>query len=265
MARDPRDGQPRQLPVEEARVEARGHGEGELQVASPLAEESQRARDRREVVRDLLPPAARQHGQHRSRGVQPLRGEKRGAVRRRPRELDEGMAHERDRDSRLAVERLLEGEDHDHLRDALPDRPHPAAAPRPDLRRDVVDDRDAAPLQLARESEVEVRVVHEHGDGRPVAVHLLEDGAEHRAQVAQVAEHLEKPHHGQVADVGEEAAALGPEPVAAEAEHLEGAHLIAQVTDEVAGVQVARGLAAGDEHPAGRGRSGREWSRGGSI
>ena len=78
-----------------------------------------------------------------------------------------------------------------------------------------------------------------------------------------MAEHLEKAHHGQIADVGEEAATLGPEPVAAEAEDLEGARLIAQVTDEVAGVQVARGLAAGDEHPAGRGRSGRSGHAGG--
>jgi hypothetical protein len=35
------------------------------------------------------------------------------------------------------------------------------------------------------------------------------------------------------------------------------------VMDEVAGVQVARGLAAGDEHPAGRGRSGRGGHAGG--
>ena len=80
-----------------------------------------------------------------------------------------------------------------------------------------------------------------------------------------MAQHLEEAHHGQVADVGEEAAALGLEPVAAEAEHVEGPRLVAQVADEVAGVEVARGLAAGDEHPRARGRSGRGGHAGGSI
>jgi hypothetical protein len=65
--------------------------------------------------------------------------------------------------------------------------------------------------------------------------------------------------------VGEQPATLGLKSVAAQAEHIEGAHLIAQVVDEVAGVQVARGLPAGDEDPAGRGRCGRGGHAGASI
>ena len=255
------DGQARQRPIEQARVEARGDGEGELKVASLLVEPSQRARDRREVVGDFLLLAAGQHREHRSGGVKPLRGEKRSAVPGRPREIDQRMTHEGDGDSRLAVERLLEGEDHDHVRDALADRLHPPAAPGPDLRGDVVDDGDAAPLQLAREPEVEVGVVHEDRGGGRVAVHLREHRAEHPSQAPQVTEHLEQAHHRQVADVGEEAAALGPEPVAAEAEHLEGAEPGPQVTDEIPRVEVPRGLTAGHEQPGGARTLGTRWSR----
>ncbi len=65
-------------------------------------------------------------------------------------------------------------------------------------------------------------------------------------------EHLEQAHDGQVPDVGEETPALGLEPVAAEAEHLDGARTLAEVVDEVARVEVARGLTARDEHSPGR-------------
>ncbi len=180
VAGDAGDGQAREGPVEEARVEARGHREGELKVrlAAPAGGRSAPA-----IGGRLWATSCRrlpgQHGQHRSRGVEPLRGEERGAVCGRTRELDERVAHEGHGHAGLAVERLLEGEDHDHVRDALADRAHPPAAPRPHLRRDVVDDGDAAPLQLAGEAQVELGVVDEHRHGRALPLHLLEDGAEH--------------------------------------------------------------------------------------
>ena len=175
------------------------------------------------------------------------------------------MAHEGHRHAGVAVERLLEGEDHEHVRDALADRAHPPAAPGPHLRRDVVDDGDAPARELPGEAQVEVGVVHEDGDGRRLAVDLVEDAPEDPPQPAQVAQHLEEAHHGEVADVGEEARALGLQAVAAEAEDLHGTRLTAEVADELARVEVARGLATGDEHPPVRGRSGRGAQDGGSI
>src|SRR5688572_31018720 len=101
------------------------------------------------------------------------------------------MADERDRHARLAVERLLEREDHEQPRDGLADAVDSALAPGPDLGRDEVDDADAAAVQLAREPQVEVRIVDEDRDLRRVAVDLLEDPPEDAAQVAQVLQHLE--------------------------------------------------------------------------
>ena len=70
-------------------------------------------------------------------------------------------------------------------------------------------------------------------------------------------QHLEQAHYREIADVGQEPAAFALEPVAPEAEDLEGTDPVAEVADEVARVEVARRLAARNEQPRGRGLSGR--------
>jgi hypothetical protein len=99
-------------------------------------------------------------------------------------------------------------------------------------------------LQLAGEPQVELGVVHEHGDGRSLPVHLVEDGTEHAPQPPQVPQDLEQPHHGEVPDVGDEPPARFLEPVPAEPEHIQRAHSAVEVADQVAGVEVSRRLAA---------------------
>ena len=66
----------------------------------------------------------------------------RSRVRRH--EVDQRMADERDRARPPRVELLLEREDDEHARDVLADRAQPPRPPGPDLRRDVVDDGNAA-------------------------------------------------------------------------------------------------------------------------
>ena len=66
------------------------------------------------------------------------------------------MADPFDRDIRAAIDFLLEGEDDQHaIGDALHGL-HPPRPPRPQLRTDVVHDRDAQPPHRLREMEVEV-------------------------------------------------------------------------------------------------------------
>src|SRR5947209_15276047 len=66
----------------------------------------------------------------------------------------------------LPVKLLLERKNHDHLADIFLDLLHPARAPGPYLRADEVKHRNAQPVQLARQTQVEVREVNEHGSIR---------------------------------------------------------------------------------------------------
>src|SRR5271167_4936671 len=81
-------------------------------------------------------------------------------------------------DATLAVERLLEREDHQHAAAVLPHKLDSSLLPRPELRAHVVNDRHAALVQLAGKAEVEVREVdeHTHVGGAPLSLvqHLVE-------------------------------------------------------------------------------------------
>ena len=95
------------------------HREGELQVGPPLA---RGARSAPAIGGRLCATSCRRLPGRTARtgraGSSPCAARNAGAVRGRPHELDERVAHERHRHARLAVERLLEGEDHDHVGDA---------------------------------------------------------------------------------------------------------------------------------------------------
>src|SRR5258708_30878918 len=76
------------------------------------------------------------------------------------------MANVRDRDAMLPIELLLEGEDHQHAVDDPGDLLHPAAAPGPYLRGDVVEDANAELMAAAGHTQVEFGIVDEnHGVG----------------------------------------------------------------------------------------------------
>lgn len=134
--------------------------------------------------------------------------------------------------------------------DALADGPQAPAAPRPHLRRNVVHDGDSTTLQLASEAQIELGVVDQHRECWRVALDLVEDGAEDRPELPHVSQDLEQAHHGEVPDVGKEAATLCLEAVAPQTEHLHGPRLFVKVVDEVARVKIPGRLAAGNEQPA---------------
>ena len=225
--------------VEERTGELGRDGDGRLDVGTPRRDERQRARDRRDVVGDLLPPAAGEDCEHRPRGVEALLGEERPGMGGRSHDLDERVADERDGHARLAVERLLEREDHEHAVDGLPDLLEPAAPPGPDLGRDVVDDRDSAPLQLAREAQIEVGVVDEDGEVGALGVGAGEQFAEDAPQAGQVAQHFEEADDREIVDVRNELTTLGLQAVAAEAERVDVFPEGAEVADELGRVEVA--------------------------
>jgi hypothetical protein len=75
------------------------------------------------------------------------------------------------------VEGLLEGEDDEHLVDALLDPAEAAALPGPELRRDQPDDGDAGAAKMFGEAEVDVGEVDEDGDVGAVAAEGADEAA----------------------------------------------------------------------------------------
>ena len=74
-------------------------------------------------------------------------------------EVDQRMANELDRHAGIAVEGFFEWKNHQNaIGDAL-HGPHPVPAPRPELRADVINDRDAEILHRRGQAEIEIREV----------------------------------------------------------------------------------------------------------
>src|SRR5262249_30223321 len=157
-------------------------------------------------------------------------------------EVHERMPDERDGYPRFLVELFLEREDHEHARDRLADLVDTPAPPRPDLRRDVVDDGNVAALELAGEAEVEVGVVDEHREIRPLAVPPGEQAAKDPAETAEVPHALDEAHDRELAHVGDELRPVGLRVVAAEPRHGQPGDEGAKVPQQLAAVKIARGL-----------------------
>ena len=125
---------------------------------------------------------------------------------------------------------------------------HASAAPRPQLRRDVVHDRDAEPPHRAGHPEVEVREVDRHEHVGPLGSRGVHEPPVQRVRSRQHAKRLDQPRHRDAPIVAHERGAGRLQPLAAEAAYLQAGIQSAQRVHEGAGIQVARRLAAGDEH-----------------
>ena len=70
--------------------------------------------------------------------------------------VDQGMPDESHWNSGVPVDFLLEGEDHKHLRDIAFDVLNATPSPRPELGRDVIDNRNIETLEFTGEPQIEV-------------------------------------------------------------------------------------------------------------
>ena len=131
--------------------------------------------------------------------------------------------------------------------DAFADRVDAATAPGPHLGRDVVDDGDSPAFQLPGQAQVEVRIVDEDGEVRTLAIHLVEHAREDSAQAPEVPQDLEQTHHRQLPHVGDEVGALRVDVVPPQAEGGDAWSQAPKVPQELAAVEIARGLTAGHE------------------
>ena len=110
------------------------------------------------------------------------------------------------------------------------------------------------------ETEVEARVVDQDREVGAVAIHLREHALEDPPEGSEMPHDLDDPDHGQFADVAQQRRLLCEQVLAAETEGIETRQARPQVAQELAAVQVARGLAAGDQESWGT--QGRKYKRG---
>src|SRR5258708_3964187 len=128
---------------------------------------------RRDEIRqdtgDFVGPASWQNRDRRSRRGQPKPREKRAPWWERHRQIEKRMPHKLDRYTTISIDRFLEGKDHEHHVRKPTNCLEPRGAPCPNLRADVVHDRDAEQPDAARQDEVEIRKVDDDEGVRTVA------------------------------------------------------------------------------------------------
>ena len=117
-----------------------------------------------EVGADFFPAAAGEEGDPGLGGVEVVVGGVVFAGDGGEWSFGEGVADELGGDVAVAVEGLFEGEDDEHFADALLHPAQAGALPRPELRGDEPDDRDAGRVEVFGEAEVDVGEVDEDGD-----------------------------------------------------------------------------------------------------
>ncbi len=159
----------------------------------------------------------------------------------------EGVAHEESVDVAVGIERGFEREDDEHFGDALLDPAEAAPLPGPELGGDEPDDGNVAAFELAGEAEVDVGEIDEDGGGGGGSVDAADEFAVLGVDVGGVAKDLGDAHVGDVlcADDAGLSGLLHEE--AAEAGEGGGGELLFEGRDELGAVEIARGLAGGEE------------------
>ena len=156
-----------------------------------------------------------------------------------------------DLDAVVAIERLLEGEDDEHLGDVFLHEFDAVLLPCPELRADEEDDGDAEAVELFGELEVDVREIDEDGEVGPVLADGGFEAAEFAVDAGQVADDFSDAHDGHVF--------CTDDAVESGLDHARAAHadeggmapgegeLAAQLVNEQCAVVLAAGFAGGDE------------------
>ena len=157
------------------------------------------------------------------------------------------MSDEFGLDLAVAVEGLFEGEDDEHLRDALLDPAEALPFPGPELGGDEPDDGDVAVGEVAGDAEVDVGEIDEDGGGGWFSF----DGADEFAVLAVdeggVPEDLGDAHVGDVFGADDAALAGFGHLVAAETGEGGGGECGGECADDLCAVVVARGLTGREE------------------
>ena len=169
-------------------------------------------------------------------------------------QVGQRMADELRRNAALAIKLLFEGKDHQHLANVLAHALDAALLPRPQLRADVVDDGHAALVQLARQAQVEVGEVDEHGGVRTASLGFANHLAKAAIDRGNVLDDLDDADLGDLSRIDQQIAAGGAHLLAAHAEELDAGRRIGlgdlppQSLDQLCAVEFAGGFARRDQN-----------------
>ena len=161
--------------------------------------------------------------------------------------MGEGVADEGGVDVAGSVEGGFEGEDDEHLRDALLNPAEAAALPGPELGGDEPEDGDVEALELAGEAEVDVGEVDEDGGGGAGGLDVADEEPELGVDVGGVAKDFGDAHVGDVFGVDDAGLAGSLHVEAAEAGEGGLREFLFQGEDDLGAVKVSGGLAGGEE------------------
>src|SRR5262245_16889394 len=126
------------------------------------------------------------------------------------------------------------------------------AAPGPELRRDEVKDRDAAGLGPLRQPPVKAGVVDQDDGVRAMIAEVIVSLADETQERAQRANRAGDEHHWKCGEREEQTAASSSELGPTESGARQPGVAVLQGSQEVAGVQIATGLAGADEDVHGK-------------
>src|SRR6516165_5146074 len=168
-----------------------------------------------------------------------MRAEECLARGRRRRKIEERVTDELDRNAAVAIDRLLEGEDHQDAVGERADRLQTPLPPRPDLWPDVVDDRHAKPLDPGREAEIEIWRVDDDERVRFMGPRRPHELPERGERLRDCGQRFGESGDGNAAIVGKELATCLLKAWTAEAGHLRAGRERPELTRQGAGVQIA--------------------------
>ena len=221
------------------------HRRDEYQARVALGQQLRRRHERFGQVLQLAHAAAR-HDRHHPRIVGDVQLRARGRhVGLERNHLGQRMPDIGHRHAGGAVDRFLEGKDHQHVRDGALDLLDASAAPGPDLGADEVDRRDAFSAQLFLQAQVEARVVGADEGGRALAQQAVAQRVLDALDLAVARNDLEQAAHGERLDRDVAEQSLLDHAWAADAVETHVRQLRTQARHEARGEHVA-GHLAGD-------------------
>jgi hypothetical protein len=160
------------------------------------------------------------------------------------------VADVRDWDVVLPEKSLFEREDAEEFSQIAAHAADAALAPGPDLRSDKINDRDAAQGELAGDTEVEIGRIGQDGELWAIAIHGSDQLPVFAIDPRNVGEDFDQTDHRQALRFNDSFDAGGTQAGAGAADETSAGPALLEFGDEESGVQVAGGLAGGNENNA---------------
>src|SRR3954462_9602473 len=154
------------------------------------------------------------------------------------------MSDELDRAAGVPVNRLFERKDHEHAIGNGLNRLDATGPPRPDLRADVVDDRNPKRLEVAGEADIEAEIVDDDEDVWTVGSGGRHEATFGRIQGGERRDDFRETGDGEPAIIGEQPAAAPNKLGAAASADFARRRKRVQLARECASIEIARRFTA---------------------